>query len=257
MTLAVLARRNPAVRTDADEAGFGMIELLIAMTIMSVGILAVFAVLQSGLVQIKRASSISTAAALSQSEMEGYRAIRFMAIGLADASVSAGDAIYQADSAFKTDTPSTTASVAMTTAAGQITVASTSGFPATAPFRIKIDSEIMLVTTISGSTWTVNRAQDNTTAATHASGAAVVQKRRADLAACGSAPCTTSVPTKTVTGADGKSYRVDTFITWQLVASSGGTTGRNVKLVTIVVRDPTTNRVYARDSSSFDEATGL
>jgi hypothetical protein len=30
-----------------------------------------------------------------------------------------------------------------------------------------------------------------------------------------------------------------------------------VKLVTIVVRDSTTNRIYARVSSSFDQLTGI
>ena len=50
--------------------------------------------------------------------------------------------------------------------------------------------------------------------------------------ACGTAPCTTKVPVQTLTGADGKSYRVDTYVTWQTVAA-----GRAVKLVTIVVRD--------------------
>ena len=51
-----------------------MIELLIAMSIMSIGILAVFALFQTGMVTIRRASTVSTAAALADSEMEDYRA---------------------------------------------------------------------------------------------------------------------------------------------------------------------------------------
>jgi hypothetical protein len=65
------------------------------------------------------------------------------------------------------------------------------------------------------------------------------------------------VPTKTVTGADGRSYRVDTYITWKAITNSNGTTGRDAKLVTIVVRDSTTSRVFARVSSTFDLSTGL
>ena len=116
----------------------------------------------------------------------------------------------------------------------------------------------MYVTAVAGFVWTVSRAVDGTAAATHNSGAAVTQKKRAHLPACGSGTCTTSVPTRNVTGADGKSYRMDTYITWQLVTSASGTSGRNAKLITLVVRDQSTpSKVYARVSSSFDQATGL
>jgi hypothetical protein len=57
---------------------------------------------------------------------------------------------------------------------------------------------------------------------------------------------------RTATGADGKSYRVDTYIVE--TTPSGG---RPVKQVTIVVRDGTDlSRVYARQATSFDQATG-
>jgi hypothetical protein len=75
---------------------------------------------------------------------------------------------------------------------------------------------------------------------------------RVDVPACGGGadPCTNMVPTKVAPGADGKSYRVDTYATWQDV-----TDGRQVKLVTIVVRDGTdTNKVWAQIASSFDGA---
>ena len=52
-------------------------------------------------------------------------------------------------------------------------VTSASGFPLAANFRIIIDSEIMLVTGLSGTTWTVLRAQEGTSAASHTNGAAV------------------------------------------------------------------------------------
>jgi hypothetical protein len=63
--------------------------------------------------------------------------------------------------------------------------------------------------------------------------------------------------TKTVTGADGRSYKVDTYITWKQITSAGSTAGRLVKLVSIVVRDNASPyRVWARVSASFDEGTG-
>ena len=234
-----------------------MMELLIAVSVLSIGILAVFTLMNSGMVQIQRAAAISTAAALAEGRMENFRAVKFTAIGLADTEVAGADATYAADTAYRTDTPTTTAQSALTSSGTTLTVASAAGFPTAPPFRILADSEVLSVTAVAGTTWTVARAQDFTTAAAHGAGATVALKQRVHLPVCGTEPCTTWHPTETVTGADDRSYRVDTFITWQLVQNSAGTTGRNAKRVTIVVRNPTTNQVYARASSTFDEATGL
>src|SRR5919199_4614765 len=184
--------RKPGARARA-EAGFGMMELLIAMIMISVGILAVFAMFNSGMVQIRRASAVSTAAALADSEMEKYRALQFDAIGLLDSQVTAADATYKADTAYKTDTPTTTLSTGMTSTQTTMTVTSTTGFPTSAPFRVKVDSEVVLVTAISGTTWTLDDgggtgtrvAQDGTTAAAHSAAAAVALKQIVALPACG------------------------------------------------------------------------
>ena len=237
-----------------------MIELVAAMAMLSIGILAVYAMFNSGMVQIRRAAHVSTAAALADSEIEKFRGIRFDAIGLDDTVVAGADALYKADAAYRAETtPATTLGGNISAASTSVTVASASGFPTLAPFRIKIDNEVMVVISGAGTTtWTVERAQDATTPATHSSGAAVIQKQRVNLVTCGVAPCTAQVPSSTVTGADGRSYRVDTYITWTTPQASSGTTGENVKLVTMVVRDGvTTSKVYARVSSSFDETTGL
>ncbi len=235
-----------------------MIELLIAMSILSIGILAVFALFQTGMVTIRRATTISTAAALADSEMEKFRALRYTVIGLDDAEVAAADSIYLADTAYKAETtPSSTLSSSIDATATTLTVASATGFP-TAPFRVKVDSEVLYVTAVSGAVFTVTRGVDGTVAASHSGGAVVAQKQRAHVVSCGSGTCTTADPVKTATGADGRSYRVDTYVSWQLITNSGGVAGRNTKLVTVIVRSsasPTT--VYARVSSSFDEATGI
>jgi hypothetical protein len=68
------------------------------------------------------------------------------------------------------------------------------------------------------------------------------------------------VPTKTVLGADGKNYRVDTYVTWRTItnSTSPASSGRLLKLITIVVRDTAApNRTWARVTSAFDESTGL
>lgn len=66
-----------------------------------------------------------------------------------------------------------TLAAAITSSATSFNVASAASFPA-APFVIVIDSEILNVTAVSGVTFTVQRAQEGTTAAAHASGATVL-----------------------------------------------------------------------------------
>ena len=169
-----------------------MIELVCAMTIMSIGVMALFAMFQTGMTAIKRASAVSTASALADSEMEGYRAIRYEAIGLGQTAVQAADSTYTGSTAY-----------------------------------LAISSP------------------------TNQTNSTVV------VTPCGSSPCTNAVPTKTVTGGDGRSYRVDTYVTWKSITNSNGLAGRDAKLVTIVVRDSTTGRIYARVSSTFDLSTGI
>ena len=178
----IAIRRRLQLRLRREE-GFGLVELLIAMSVLVVGILAVFLLFQAGIVQIRRASTVSTAAALAEAEIEFYRAIRFDSIGLAQADIDAipGGDPYNTDSAYN-------------------------------------------------------------------AGALVI------LAKCGSPPCTSKDPIQaSVTGADGKQYRIDTFMSWQTV-----TGGRDVKVLTIVVRDMNDlTKEWARVVSSFDESTGL
>lgn len=66
----------------------------------------------------------------------------------------------------------------ITSGALSMKVASSSGFPAPngtsiAPYLVLVDSEKILVTAISGTTWTIVRAQAGTSAASHNDGATV------------------------------------------------------------------------------------
>jgi prepilin-type N-terminal cleavage/methylation domain-containing protein len=247
----------------SSQDGFGMIELLAAITVLVVGLLAVYAMFQTSLMQIRRASTVTTAAALADTEMEKYRAIKYESLGLDESAVTATDSTYTGDSAYRADSsPTTTLAAAISsTSQTSITVASATGFPTVVPYLVKVDDEILLVDAGAGTTtWTVKRAQAGTVAATHAAAAAVTQKQRTHVTACGTQPCTDMVPSKTVAGADGKNYRVDTYVTWRHVGNSGtpSSAGRLIKLITIVVRDTAApHRVWARVSSSFDESTGL
>jgi Tfp pilus assembly protein PilV len=260
ITEAVSAPLRPLRTLLRDERGFGLVEMVAALTVMMIGLLAVFSMFQSGLITIQRASTTTTAAALADAEMEELRAIRYEAIGLANSDVDATDATYQADLAYAiASTAATTLSGAATSGATTISVASASGFPGTAGYRVKIDSEVVRVTAgAGGTTWTVTRGADGTLPSSHASGAAVTIVQRVNVAKCGSAPCTNLIPTKLVTGADGRPYRVDTYATWTGVKNQGGTDGRPVKLMTIVVRDQNAPyKTWARATSTFDESTGL
>jgi hypothetical protein len=71
----------------------------------------------------------------------------------------------------------TTLSAAITSTIGtSLSVASASGFPSSAQYRIRVDNELMLVTAGAGTTtWTVTRGLEGTTAATHSNGATVTQ----------------------------------------------------------------------------------
>ena len=54
-----------------------MLELLMAMVMLNVGILAVVAAFSSGNAALYRASRISTAGALANKQMEAYRGLKY------------------------------------------------------------------------------------------------------------------------------------------------------------------------------------
>lgn len=78
---------------------------------------------------------------------------------------------------YTSSAPATTLSGGITNVAASLTVASSSGYP-TAPFVAIIDrdgagEEAVLVTNVGGTTWTVTRGYDGTTALSHLSGVSV------------------------------------------------------------------------------------
>jgi hypothetical protein len=67
----------------------------------------------------------------------------------------------------------TTLGSGITAASTSMTVAANTGFPTGASFRAYVDNELVLVSAITSTTWTITRGQGGTTAATHAAGAPV------------------------------------------------------------------------------------
>jgi Tfp pilus assembly protein PilV len=84
-----------------EESGFGLIELVLAMFMLNIGILALVAAFNSGAISLRRASHISTASALADSQMELYRALTYAQIGLDPTSVTGVDSTYTCDTALK------------------------------------------------------------------------------------------------------------------------------------------------------------
>jgi Tfp pilus assembly protein PilV len=164
------------VRADLRrDGGFGLVELLISLTMLNIGLLAVVAAFSSGIVSLNRASRITTAAVLADGQMELYRAIKYDTIQLDPATI-----------------------------------------PSTTPYNSDVAYSVSQVT----------------------------------------GTCTGSPPecnaSRQATGADGKSYRVDTYI-----VTATPTGGRPVKKVTVVVRDYNNLTVtFARQISTFDQSTG-
>jgi type II secretory pathway pseudopilin PulG len=169
-----------------SEQGFGLIELLIAMVMLNIGILATVAAFNSGMFALNRASRLTTASALADQQMERYRALTYAAIALDSTSLSSVDNTYKCDSALGASCPNVTSGELTTTCSGS-----------------PLPNECL--------------------------------------------------PSRSVTGADRKPYRVDTYIT-----SSTPTGGRALKVVTVVVRDGShlSARPLYRAASTFDQSTG-
>ena len=79
------------------EAGFGLIELSMAMVMLNVGILAIVAAFNSGAVALRRASIVANATALADTAMEGYRGKRNCQIYLTASTMPVSTTTYATD----------------------------------------------------------------------------------------------------------------------------------------------------------------
>jgi Tfp pilus assembly protein PilV len=89
--------------------GFGLIELLMAMTILNVGILATVAAFNAGIVALRRSGTVSTASVLVDKQMELYRSLTYGSIAL-DASSIPATTPYTSDPAWASSQVTTTCS---------------------------------------------------------------------------------------------------------------------------------------------------
>jgi type II secretory pathway pseudopilin PulG len=155
-----------------SQSGFALIEMLAAIVMINIGILAILLSLGSGVVTLRRSAQLSTASVVADKQIEQYRAMSYSSIYLDTTSLAGADSTYSGDAAYSPTQVSQTCSPV--------------------------------------------------------------------VSACN--------PSQTITGPDGRSYRVDTYI-----VSVTPTGGRAVKQVTVVVRLSGTSTSLARSLSTFDQ----
>jgi Tfp pilus assembly protein PilV len=94
------------------EDGFGLVELLVALVLLNVGLLAVMATFITGSQTLRRASRAATASTLADTQMELYRALTYGAIALDSSSIPATTP-YTSDTAYSASQVTATCSGAV------------------------------------------------------------------------------------------------------------------------------------------------
>jgi type II secretory pathway pseudopilin PulG len=82
-----------------SDGGFGLVELVIAMAMLAVALLALVAALSSGVITLQRSGAAGTAGTLADRQMEKYRAIKYSKI-LLDATAQGtanSDSVYSGE----------------------------------------------------------------------------------------------------------------------------------------------------------------
>jgi type II secretory pathway pseudopilin PulG len=174
-----------------DESGFGLLELLMAIVMLNVGILALVAAFSSGNAALARASRISTGAALANKQLEVYRGLKYdnIVFVTAEWNAATADSTYTSDTVYQQNMASPSPPKALV------------GTVSTCPTNV---------------------------------------------------PATACDPSYTTTGADRRSYRVDTYLYFDTPSY-----GKQLKTITVVVRNPDDHtRSFSRVSSTFDPSTG-
>jgi type II secretory pathway pseudopilin PulG len=207
----------------SNEEGFGVLELVIAIVLLNVGLLALLGTFASGTVSIRRAAATSNGTAVADKAMEVYRGMKNDAIYLkasgtgADQASGYPDGIPAATSAWYTK---------YVNDSGAYTGSTMFSYP----------------TPTSTPLWITDTSS-------------FVPASYSPLPATVTTDIPTGLPTdpkqavQAVIGPDGQAYPVLTYI----IAVQPGTSGGYVKRVTIDVLNPrNTTQIIARESSLFD-----
>jgi Tfp pilus assembly protein PilV len=90
-----------------DEAGQGLLELLVAMTILSIGVGSLLTLLAAGAVSLQRSQRNGTAQTLAESQLELYRGVAYPYIRLSATALAAvpGSSVYMTANASDSTIP--------------------------------------------------------------------------------------------------------------------------------------------------------
>jgi Tfp pilus assembly protein PilV len=113
--------RHKSVARLRAEAGQGLLELLIAITLLTVGVGALLTLVAAGFVSLQRSGESGTALTLAEAQMELYRGVSYPYIRLSHTalgSVAAGSQYMTANSSDSTIPPGTSTSQVLDTASG-------------------------------------------------------------------------------------------------------------------------------------------
>jgi len=84
------------------EDGFGMLELVIAMTVLNIGIFAVLSAFTSGYTTMKRTKQVTSGSVLSDQQLERMRALNFNSVCI---STTSTESLYAANAPAGTAVP--------------------------------------------------------------------------------------------------------------------------------------------------------
>ncbi len=218
-----------------DEGGFGLIELVLAVLVLNVALLAIVGVFNAATVAVAKSHATSTASAVADAQMEKYRGLQNCAIWLDQWLLPASGSQYALDAASYDGTAASSPQIAYWNPLQAANAQSwaTDGTDGSGAF-----------------------AQANLRSCAYASSGKLTlpltSAQNVDTLGLVTPPPTAVKPVQTVAGPDGTPYTVDTYVVLVQPAN-----GEWTKQVTIVVRDPSNSSVVlARETAEFDPAAG-
>jgi len=118
------------------------------MVMLNVGLLALVAAFQSGATALKRASRISNASTLAESQMELYRALPYTQLVLDTGAVGSTDTTYRCDPSLGSSCPNTTTSLITATCTTPLQDSCVPSRTVNGPdqYRYRVDSYIVAYT---------------------------------------------------------------------------------------------------------------
>ena len=245
--------------------GFGLIELLMAMTTLNIGILAIVAAFNSGALALSRASKASTATAIADTQMERFRGLKYGNIVQTTArwNAAVGDSTWTADTAYQSNMLNPAAPKALVST--QTTCPNTdandvNGVPGSCDPEYTTNGP-------DGRSYRVDTYlyyDQSATATTTTSASVTLPATTINVASTTNFPTSGSITlggqTVTYTGITGTSFTGCSGGSGTIASGStvlGGQTGEQIKTVTVVVRDASNlAKSLARETSVFDVATG-